>query len=194
MIQLLIFLFPLAYSPGPGNMFFAAMGARFGFRRTIPANLGYHLATWLVTLAFGLGFGWFLAEFPRFFDAMKYVGSAYVLYLAWKLMRAGTSSNEQEVNPAGFWAGVWLLVLNPKAYIIIMLLYAQFLPEAGDIEIWQVLKITTIFTLNNCIAFSIFAYGGAALTHRFAEPQYAARLNSLFGIILAIVAIWILLD
>ncbi len=43
---LLVFLFPLACSPGPGNMFFAANGAWFGFGATIPASLGYHIATW----------------------------------------------------------------------------------------------------------------------------------------------------
>ena len=41
---LLIFLFPLAFSPGPGNMFFAASGAKFGFKKTLSANFGYHLA------------------------------------------------------------------------------------------------------------------------------------------------------
>ena len=35
-IALIIFLFPLAYSPGPGNMFFATNGARFGFATTVP--------------------------------------------------------------------------------------------------------------------------------------------------------------
>lgn len=54
-IALIIFLFPLAYSPGPGNMFFAANGARFGFAATVPSNIGYHIATWLVTVVIGLG-------------------------------------------------------------------------------------------------------------------------------------------
>ena len=55
-IALIIFLFPLAYSPGPGNMFFAANGARFGFAATVPSNIGYHIATWLVTVVIGLGY------------------------------------------------------------------------------------------------------------------------------------------
>jgi len=35
-IKIVIFLFPLAYSPGRGNMFFAANGGRFGFQATVP--------------------------------------------------------------------------------------------------------------------------------------------------------------
>ena len=58
-VALLIFLFPLAFSPGPGNMFFSASGAKFGFKKTLSANFGYHLATIIVTLLIGLGFGFF---------------------------------------------------------------------------------------------------------------------------------------
>ena len=47
-VALLIFLFPLAFSPGPGNMFFAVSGAKFGFKKTLSANFGYHLATIIV--------------------------------------------------------------------------------------------------------------------------------------------------
>ena len=53
--SLIVFLIPLAYSPGPGNLFFAAAGARFGLGATLPALAGYHVATWVVTLAAGLG-------------------------------------------------------------------------------------------------------------------------------------------
>ena len=89
MLALLVFLFPLACSPGPGNMFFAANGARFGVRATIPASAGYHLATWIVTAAIGFGFMATLERLPGLFMAIKWAGSACMLYLAWKLFRAG---------------------------------------------------------------------------------------------------------
>lgn len=76
---LFLFLFPLACSPGPGNMFFAANGARFGFRATVTANLGYHLATWTVTVAIGLGFMAALDRLPALVRGMKIGGSLYVL-------------------------------------------------------------------------------------------------------------------
>ena len=71
-LALLVFLFPLAYSPGPGNMFFAANGARFGLRATIPASIGYHLATWIVTAAIGFGFMATLERLPGLFMAIKW--------------------------------------------------------------------------------------------------------------------------
>lgn len=102
-IALVLFLAPLAYSPGPGNLFFAANGARFGFRATVPSNIGYHIATLLVTIAIGLGFDWISHEAPVILTAIRYVGAAYVLYLAWGLARAGVVSDGEEAKPSRPW-------------------------------------------------------------------------------------------
>jgi hypothetical protein len=68
-IALILFLFPLAYSPGPGNMFFAANGARFGFRSTVPSNVGYHVATWIATAAIVLALSllWIVSHISLYF-------------------------------------------------------------------------------------------------------------------------------
>ena len=130
-LALILFLLPLAYSPGPGNLFFAANGARFGFRATIRANLGYHLATWIVTFAIGLGFAAILARGPALFLALKWVGGIYVLFLALRFLRAGAYGGAAIARPAGFADGAILLILNPKAYAIIALMYSQLLGAAG---------------------------------------------------------------
>ena len=64
-MALLAFLFPLAYSPGPGNAFFAGIGASKGLRAAIPALTGYHVATFVVTAVIGLGMGVAHQPVPR---------------------------------------------------------------------------------------------------------------------------------
>ena len=120
-LALIVFLFPLAYSPGPGNMVFAANGARFGLRATLPANAGYHIATWVVTAGIGLGFVAALDMAPRLFAVLKIAGALYVLWLAFGLIRAGTLTSAPAPRPASFADGAVLLILNPKAYVIIAL-------------------------------------------------------------------------
>ena len=189
-IALIIFLFPLAYSPGPGNMFFAANGARFGFAATVPSNIGYHIATWLVTVVIGLGMITALNDYPNAFLALKISGAAYVLWLAWKLIRAGRYDGQREAKPATFWDGVILLLLNPKAYIIMALMFSQFLSTDGGLQIVNVLAISTIFTLNNLVAFSIWATVGDKIADKFRTDEGARRLNLMFGTVLAAVAVW----
>ena len=193
-IALVIFLFPLAYSPGPGNLFFAANGARFGLGATLPAMAGYHVATLLVTVAIGLGFAVAIDEFPKLFIIVKWAGSVYVFYLAWKFLHAGLVGGVLEASPAGFLDGGLLLILNPKAYMIIVLMFTQFLGAATSGYATLVLWISLVFTLNNLIAFTAWALVGDQVLARFRDAASCRKLNLVFGIVLAVVAIWMMLN
>ena len=191
-IALLIFLFPLAYSPGPGNMFFAANGARFGFLATIPASIGYHSATWIVTAAIGFGFLAAMERFPQVFILLKVAGTLYVLWIAWKMLRAGALEDAEDAEPATFLDGAILLLLNPKAYLIIALMFTQFLKPSDFSNSAYILLITTVFTLNNLVAFSAWTLLGDRIAFLFRSPESARRLNLIFGIVLATIAIWMI--
>lgn len=191
-IALVLFLAPLAYSPGPGNLFFAANGARFGFRATVPANLGYHAATLVVTILIGLGFEWVSREAPMFLSVIRYAGAAYILWLAWGLARAGVLADEADARPASAVDGVVLLLLNPKAYLIIALMFTQFAGASDEGKTMLVLWIAVIFTLNNAVAFSLYAALGDGMTARWRTAETARVLNLGFAAVLAGVAIWML--
>ena len=199
-ITLVVFLFPLAFSPGPGNLFFAANGARFGFFGVLQANLAYHIATWIVTLLIGLGIGSVATRFPNFLLTIKYLGSAYIFYLAWRLMRAhAVTAADAKIEPKTInWLdGVILLILNPKAYLIISVMFAQFISPHNNYDgeqLMLVVWISTVFTLNNLVAFSLWIYASDKLLRRFRSPEQAKKLNLIFGVVLAAVAVWMLLD
>jgi threonine/homoserine/homoserine lactone efflux protein len=189
---LLLFLFPLAYSPGPGNLFFAAIGARFGLGATLPANAGYHIATWAVAVAVGLGFSELIARAPALFEGLRVAGAVYVIWLAVRLLRAGSIGDPGDARPAGFVDGAALLLLNPKAWLIMMLMFTQFLAgQRGDPA--TVLWIATVFTLNNLVAFLVWTVLGDRLAALFRDRAGARRLNTAFGLVLAGVAGWMLL-
>jgi threonine/homoserine/homoserine lactone efflux protein len=192
-LALLIFLFPLAYSPGPGNMVFAAAGARFGLRATLRASLGYHLATWIVTAGIGLGLIGLAAGAPEAASVMKAAGAAYILWLAWRLARAGRGGALWEAPPIGFAGGAALLLLNPKAYLIIALMFSQFLPAEAPDRAGAVAWIATAFTLNNLIAFTAWTLVGDRLARVFRSEGSARRVNLGFGAMLAGTAVWMVL-
>ncbi len=191
-LALLIFLFPLAYSPGPGNMFFAAVGARFGFRASLPAHLGYHLATWIVTAAIGFGFFALMQTVPAALTILAYIGGAYILWQALALLRAAPAAEDAPKLAPQFWPGVWLMVLNPKAYVIIAAMFSQFL-GAFPLPLWaQILIITTIFTLNNQIAFFVWTVMGRQIGRLFHTPAKRLWINRGFAAMLAMVTVWML--
>ena len=190
---LLAFLFPLAYSPGPGNLFFAALGARYGLVATLWANAGYHAATLVVAFLIGAGLMSAIDPGSRLFLALKTAGSLYVLWLAWKMARAGASHGGARDGNAGFVDGVSLLILNPKAYVIMLLLFSQF-GAAGPADMLQrVAVISLVFTLNNLLAFSLWTAAGDGLGRMFRGETGARRLNYFFAGVLACVGLWMLL-
>ncbi|WP_419903057.1 LysE family translocator [Kiloniella sp.] len=190
-IPLILFLFPLAYSLGPGNMFFAANGARFGFRSTLKANFGYHLATFVVTYLLGIGFGFGTSHAPTLMLALRYLGVLYVAYLAFGMMRAGLANDESQAKHASFIDGIVLLVLNPKAYIIIALMFSQFQPNSTGPQFFIGIGwISIIFTLNNMIAFCFWAAIGDKIAIHFRSKKKAQILNIALGSMLLLVAVW----
>ncbi|MCY0095283.1 LysE family translocator [Hoeflea ulvae] len=192
-LTLLAFLLPLAYSPGPGNLFFAALGARFGTMATLPANAGYHAATLVVTGLVGAGLISVIHPDTALFDVLKLAGSAYVLWLAWKMAISGRSSAKAGDNRAGFADGASLLILNPKAYVIILLMFSQFGASGPADMVERVLLISVVFTLNNLLAFLLWTLAGDGLGRLFRSESSARRLNLAFASVLAGVALWMML-
>jgi threonine/homoserine/homoserine lactone efflux protein len=189
-LTLLIFLFPLAFSPGPGNMFFAANGARFGIVKTLSANFGYHLATIIVACLIGLGFNLFFSFIKNYYQYIQILGSLYVIYLAYKFFKADAYNQaDKEIN-CTFVDGVVLLLFNPKAYVIISLMFTMFLNN--DQNILKVILISTIFTFNNFISFTLWTLFGDLIGAKFRNEKYSKILNNIFSLMLFLVALWML--
>ena len=189
-LALLVFLFPLAFSPGPGNMFFAASGARFGFLNTLSANFGYHLATIIITFLLGIGFNFLFSFIKDQYHYIQILGSLYVIYLAYKFFKAGTYNETSKNLKCTFIDGVILLILNPKAYVIISLMFSIFLNGTQNIS--KIILISTIFTLNNCVSFTLWTIFGDLIGTKFRNEKYSRLLNNTFSLALFLVGIWML--
>lgn len=187
-LALLIFLFPLAFSPGPGNMFFAASGARFGFKNTLTANFGYHLATIIITYAIGMGFGVLYSIIQEHYFFLKIFGSAYIIHLSYKFYKAGIYNEITKNLKCTFFDGVALLIFNPKAYIIISLMFVMFLNNSENVS--RLLLITLIFTFNNFVSFTLWTLFGDLIGSKFRNEKYSKILNNTFSLMLLLVAIW----
>lgn len=195
-VALVVFLFPLAYSPGPGNAFFAGIGASKGLRAAVPALTGYHMATFIVTAVIGLGMGETVLKNPIVAKSLAAIGGLYVLWLAWQFIRSARAKTAEKADAAlarepriGFWAGAVVLLLNPKAYYIIAVMFTQFLHPPAD-GITTVRAITTVFTLNNLIAFIVWALAGKTLALLFRSQRSKRWLDYLFAATLIGVAVW----
>ncbi len=127
----LAFGFASAGTPGPNNMMLAASGATFGLHRTIPHIAGIAIGFPAMIVAVGLGLGEIFRLFPVVQEILKWIGSAYLLYLSWKIATAaGASSEEAKAQARGkpltFWQAAAFQWVNPKAWTMVMAMMSVY--------------------------------------------------------------------
>ena len=133
-------------TPGPNNTMLMASGVNFGFRRSQRHLWGVNLGFTFMLLCVGLGLHSVLDRFPQFYDVLRYLGSAYMLWIAWKLASArpaptsGTTAaepgNPAILRPMGFWAAAAFQWINPKAWVMAVTCMSTYLsPNAGAAQV-----------------------------------------------------------
>ncbi len=118
-----VFAFALSMSgtPGPNNAMVAASGATFGFARTVPHLLGVAVGFPAMLLVVALGAGDVMRTAPSLHEILKWVGAAYLLWLAFKIATARPSAAETgctRARPLTFLQAALFQWVNPKAWII----------------------------------------------------------------------------
>jgi threonine/homoserine/homoserine lactone efflux protein len=119
LLGLALFGFVCSITPGPNNTMLLASGANFGFWRTVPHGLGVTAGLVVQVIALGLGLGALFRTYPLAYEALRWLGAAYLLWLAFKLARAkGLGGIEGAARPMTFWEAAAFQAVNPKAWVI----------------------------------------------------------------------------
>src|SRR5262245_44275848 len=123
----------LNLTPGPDMLYVIARSVSQGRAAGIASALGIAGGCVIHTLTVAFGLSQLLAAVPAAFDAVKYVGAAYLVYLGIRQVRARSNALEPErLGPdsiaAVFRQGVTTNVLNPK----VALFFLAFLPQFAD--------------------------------------------------------------
>jgi hypothetical protein len=118
LLPFLLFVIVGSFTPGPNNMISTASGAAFGFVRTIPQMLGVSIGYPLMLVAFGFGLGEVLRHAPWLHEALRYAGTAFLLYLAWRIANAATMERAEANRPLTLFEAALFQWLNPKAWAL----------------------------------------------------------------------------
>lgn len=120
-------------TPGPNNLMLAASGATFGYRRTIPHMLGITLGYPAMIIAVGFGLGHVFEAYPVVHTALKWAGSAYLLWLAWRIATAaghGRGDKPARGRPLTFLEAAAFQWVNPKAWAMVLSILGVYTAQA----------------------------------------------------------------
>jgi threonine/homoserine/homoserine lactone efflux protein len=178
------FAFVMAFTPGPNNIMLTASGANFGFVRSIPHMSGVVVGFIILLIACGSGLGTLVSTFPQIQVVLKVAGSAYMLWLAWKIATAqgGGDADSRSRRPLTFWQAAAFQWVNPKGVVIAIGAVALYVrPDRALTDLAVLLAIFSIATLLSTITWSVF---GAALSRILREPRRARIFNIVMAVLL----------
>ncbi|MFT6559272.1 MAG: threonine/homoserine/homoserine lactone efflux protein [Sneathiella sp.] len=117
-------------TPGPNNIMLATSGVNFGFRRTVPHIFGVYFGFLFMLAVVCFGLGQVFDHVPLLQDFLRYAGSLYLLYLAWRIFWAAETSEAITAKPLTFFEAALFQYINPKAWIMAGTIPAAF--ATGD--------------------------------------------------------------
>lgn len=189
--------FALNMAPGPNNLLSVSNTTRYGYRRACIAGVGRLLAFGGMIALAAAGLSVVLHTSQWLFYAIKILGAAYLLYLAWQLWRTNTEAeaaiNSAPIGQLALARQEFLVAAgNPKAILLFTAFLPQFVDPSQPIAA-QFALLGALFLLLECVAISAYAYMGLHMRRWFAEPRGKRIFNRCCAGLLSVAASFLLM-
>ena len=179
-----LFAFVSSITPGPNNVMLLASGLNYGWRPTIPHILGIKIGFIIMVVLVGLGFGQLFERFPVAQLVVKWLGAAYLLWLAWQLFTAGGEVGTGSGNgkPMSFLQAAAFQWVNPKAWTMSVAAIATYtVPEAFTTS---VLLVALVYGLVGLPSSVFWMMSGVGLKRFIGNPRLVRGFNIAMALLL----------
>jgi threonine/homoserine/homoserine lactone efflux protein len=192
----------ITFAPGPDNMYLLAKSLSSGARDGIALAGGLASGIVFHTALVIIGIAALIQASPTAFTLLKYLGAAYLLYIAWQACHAKSSLTLQTAAPAAasrlslYQRGIMMNVMNPKVLLFFLAFLPQFVaPDATMSAGCQTACLGAIFSLQAFLIFSGIAICAGKVRHFMLHIKNLDQiLGRLQGIILASIALFLILS
>jgi threonine/homoserine/homoserine lactone efflux protein len=191
-LPLITYIATMSVTPGPNNLMLAASGVNHGLRRTVPhmlgISVGFAVQAALVSGTLAWALGWLqVVRLP-----LMLVGCTYLLWLAWRQVKAGGPTGGEEARPLGFLGAALFQWVNPKAWMFALNLGILFLPK--DAGLGRILWMSLLCMLVGGPCMAVWAVTGDRLRRWLSRPRALLLFNGTMAALLALTSGWLLWD
>lgn len=176
-------------TPGPNMAWLALLAAQRGRLLGLQAVAG--IATGLAVLAVlaGLGAAALFSTYPPIYEALRWAGVLFMLYLALDAWR-GEDPDSLATSPGRhFRRGLLVNLLNPKAAVVFLVMIPAFAGEANPEQPPIVLMTTIYLVIATLVHTLIIAFAGT-FTKALMNPHRELVVRRGFALLLVAIAIW----
>ena len=188
--------FLLCLAPGPDNIYVLTQGMTKSKKAAIITTLGLCSGIIIHTSAAAFGISVIFQTSELAFNLVKYIGAAYLLYIAYQAFRHRNDKIDLSVQDSNnelkklYVKGFFMNVLNPKVSIFFLAFLPQFVnPELGNVPM-QMIILGLVFMALTVVVFSSIGIAGNMLSSKLMEnPSISKVLNILTSFVLGALAV-----
>ena len=178
-----LFWFVTAYTPGPNNVVASYSGFNFGVVKTIPHILGVTLGFTSLVIFLTIGLINVFKLFPIIQIVIKYLGTLFLLYLAYKIAFSSVSSEIKKENPVKFIETFLFQYLNPKGVSVAIIVVSTYV-ELGTNYINYATQVVVLAFLFSSTSITLWTFIGKFLRKFATNEKFIKHFNYAMSVLL----------
>ncbi len=182
-LSIALFWFVTAYTPGPNNVVASYSGFNFGITKTIPHILGVTLGFTSLVLFLSIGLINIFIIFPIIQVVMRYLGTLFLIYLAYKIAFSETTNETKKENPVKFIETFLFQYLNPKGVTVAIIVVSTYI-ELGENYINYATQIVILAFLFSITSITLWTFVGKFLRKFATNDKFIKYFNYVMSMLL----------
>ena len=156
-ISICLFWFVTAFTPGPNNIVASYSGFNFGVKKTIPHILGVTLGFTALIISLIIGLINIFKVYPNIQEVLKYLGTLFLLYLAFKISFSSSDKSSNSENPVKFIETFIFQFLNPKGVIVGIIVVSTYIQVDENYINYslQVIILALLFSITSITSWTL---------------------------------------
>ena len=175
-VSIALFWFVAAYTPGPNNVVASYSGFNFGIIKTLPHIFGVTLGFTSLVLFLTIGLINVFKLFPIIQTVMKYLGTLFLIYLAYKIATSNTSDDTKKENPVKFIETFFFQYLNPKGVTVAIIVVSTYV-ELGENYINYATQVVLLALLFSSTSITLWTFIGKFLRKFATNEKFIKYFN-----------------
>ena len=156
-ISICLFWFVTAFTPGPNNIVASYSGFNFGIKKTIPHILGVTLGFTALIISLIIGLINIFKIYPNIQEVLKYLGTLFLLYLAFKISFSSSDNSSNSESPVKFIETFLFQFLNPKGVIVGIIVVSTYIQVDENYVNYslQVIILALLFSITSITSWTL---------------------------------------
>ena len=182
-ISIALFWFVTAYTPGPNNIVASYSGFNFGFVKTIPHILGVTIGFTFLVFLLTVGLINVFKLLPFIQVILKYLGTIFLIYLAYKISFSKSKAETTYENPVKFIETFLFQYLNPKGVMVAIVVVSTYV-DLGENYINYATQVVVLALIFSGTSITLWTFIGKFLRKFATNEKFIKYFNYVMSVLL----------